>query len=588
MDPSSMSTNGSPPSDGTSGIEIRALTKCFAHNQHPALDGLSAVIRTGRITGLVGPDGAGKTTLLRLIAGLLEPTSGTISVFGFDTVRQTDSIKPLLGYMPQKFGLYEDLTVQENLELYAELRGLPCDEKKSRFDELLRFTSLGPFTDRLAGRLSGGMKQKLGLACALIKMPRLLILDEPGVGVDPISRRELWRMARDMVTDQVIILWSTAYLNEAQMCDEVLLLEEGKELFFGTPAELMSSVNGRVIHITGLEERKRRAHLAVLLRDERVRDGTIQGDGLRIILDRPPARFSGDLFPTPPGRFAEVSPRFEDGYIDILGGIGSRQSGLTDRFRVIPHNEGSVVEARGLTKRYGNFTAADHIDFQIRQGEIMGLLGPNGAGKSTTFKMLCGLLRPTEGEGFIAGENLQKAGSHARSRLGYMAQKFSLYPDLTVRQNLAFYAGVYGLSGKRHRQAVDEMIDLFELAPYAGTSSGLLPLGFNQRLSLAAALMHQPDVLYLDEPTSGVDPLTRREFWGHINALVEKGVTVLVTTHFMDEAEYCDRISLIFGGRKIAEGTPSALKAMARSNERPNPTLEDAFISLVEQTKERD
>ena len=324
-----MSTNGSPPSDGTSGIEIRALTKCFAHNQHPALDGLSAVIRTGRITGLVGPDGAGKTTLLRLIAGLLEPTSGTISVFGFDTVRQTDSIKPLLGYMPQKFGLYEDLTVQENLELYAELRGLPCDEKKSRFDELLRFTSLGPVTDRLAGRLSGGMKQKLGLACALIKMPRLLILDEPGVGVDPISRRELWRMARDMVTDQVIILWSTAYLNEAQMCDEVLLLEEGKELFFGTPAELMSSVNGRVIHITGLEERKRRAHLAVLLRDERVRDGTIQGDGLRIILDRPPARFSGDLFPTPPGRFAEVSPRFEDGYIDILGGIGSRQSPIT-------------------------------------------------------------------------------------------------------------------------------------------------------------------------------------------------------------------------------------------------------------------
>ena len=231
---------------------------------------------------------------------------------------------------------------------------------------------------------------------------------------------------------------------------------------------------------------------------------------------------------------------------------------------------------------------ADHIDFQIRQGEIMGLLGPNGAGKSTTFKMLCGLLRPTEGEGFIAGENLQKAGSHARSRLGYMAQKFSLYPDLTVRQNLAFYAGVYGLSGKRHRQAVDEMIDLFELAPYAGTSSGLLPLGFKQRLSLAAALMHQPDVLFLDEPTSGVDPLTRREFWGHINALVEKGVTVLVTTHFMDEAEYCDRISLIFGGRKIAEGTPSALKAMARSNEHPNPTLEDAFISLVEQTKERD
>ena len=242
--------------------------------------------------------------------------------------------------------------------------------------------------------------------------------------------------------------------------------------------------------------------------------------------------------------------------------------------------------AEGLTKRYGSFTAADRITFTMEQGEILGLLGPNGAGKSTTFKMLCGLLRPTEGAGYISGWNLRKSSSQARSRLGYMAQKFSLYPDLSVRQNLDFYAGIYGLRGRRHRIAVDRMISLFDLGDYSGVSSGLLPLGFKQRLSLAAALMHEPDVLFLDEPTSGVDPLTRREFWSHINALIEKGVTILVTTHFMDEAEYCDRILLINNGKMVAEGAPSALKARVRTADLPDPTLEDAFVRLVREKEE--
>ena len=563
-------------------IRIDSVTKSWNSETGPALRGVTVDIRPGRITGLVGPDGAGKTTLIRLLAGLLEPTSGSVSVFGFDTVRQTESIKPFLGYMPQKFGLYEDLTVLENLELYAKLRGLPKSDRPARLAELLRFTALTPFTGRLARRLSGGMKQKLGLACALITTPKLLLLDEPGVGVDPLSRRELWRMVAGLMNDGVVVVWSTAYLDEAEMCDDVLLLNAGEQLYFGPPSGLTDPMKGRVVRVLGIPERERRKTLARFLRNEDVRDGVIQGDAVRLVL-RPGAAGTASFEPY---RTVPVPPSFEDGFIDRLGGIAQRESPLARDFTPIPKSEKPPVTADGLTKRFGAFTAADHVSFTIRQGEILGLLGPNGAGKSTTFKMLCGLLRPTEGAGYISGWNLRRAPSRARSRLGYMAQKFSLYPDLSVRQNLDFYAGVYGLRGRRHRSAVDRVISMFELGPFRTVSAGKLPLGFKQRLSLAAALMHEPDVLFLDEPTSGVDPLTRREFWGHINALVEKGVTVLVTTHFMDEAEYCDRIILINNGRMAAEGTPDSLKARVRSADLPEPTLEDAFIRLVERGRD--
>ncbi len=245
-----------------------------------------------------------------------------------------------------------------------------------------------------------------------------------------------------------------------------------------------------------------------------------------------------------------------------------------------------MIEAKQLTKRFGDFTAADRVSFAIRPGEIFGLLGPNGAGKSTTFKMMCGLMRPTAGTAAVAGLDLYGAGSAARARIGYMAQKFSLYGDLSVRQNLAFFAGAYGLAGKRRRDALERMIAAFELAPHLDTNAGALPLGFKQRLALACAVMHDPAVLFLDEPTSGVDPLTRREFWSHINALVERGVTIMVTTHFLDEAEYCDRVALVYRGRVIATGSPDALKADIRSAVRPDPTLEDAFIALVERSEQ--
>jgi len=277
-----------------------------------------------------------------------------------------------------------------------------------------------------------------------------------------------------------------------------------------------------------------------------------------------------------------VAPRLEDGFIDLLGGAGKTGSALAARLQPMPADGRPVIEAIGLTKRFGDFTAAEDMSFSIPRGEIFGLLGPNGAGKSTTFKMLCGLLRPTAGEGRVAGFDLLRASAQARGRLGYMAQKFSLYGDLSARQNLEFFAGVYGLGGAERRARVEEMIAVFDLGRVVGQTAKLLPLGFKQRLALACAVMHGPEALFLDEPTSGVDPLTRREFWGHINGLVEKGVTILVTTHFMDEAEYCDRIALIYRGRRIATGSPEELKRRVAGATRPDPTLEDAFIGLIE------
>ena len=555
-------------------IHIDHLTKTFG-NSRAAIDALKAEILPGRITGIVGPDGAGKTTLVRLIAGLLKPTSGTIEVFGMNSVRQSAAIREILGYMPQRFGLYEELSVLENLNLYAEMRGLPLTEREYRFAELLRFTGLTPFTERLARRLSGGMKQKLGLACSLIKMPKLLLLDEPGVGVDPISRRDLWKMVRELVSDDVAVVWNTAYLDEAEACDEVLLLNEGKLLFSGKPTELTEKMRGRVVQIRNVPLQKRRHELTRLIQCPETVDGVIQGSAIRLVLK------TGTVLPGE-SHAISVAPRFEDSFIDILGGVPKGESVLAQRVKKRATNGEPVVIARGLAKCFGSFTAVRNNHFTIQRGEVYGLLGPNGAGKSTTFKMLCGLLKPTAGEGFIAGYNLQKSPSKARSRLGYMAQKFSLYGDLTVRQNLMFFAGIYGLWGFAKRRVVDEMLDMFELNQYASTNAAILPLGFKQRLSLAAALMHEPDVLFLDEPTSGVDPLTRREFWTHINALAEKGVTILVTTHFMDEAEYCDRITLIFRGETIAEGTPDDLKRSVTSVHFPDPTLDDAFVALIE------
>ncbi len=564
-------------------VRIEALEKRFERAATPALTDIIASIRTGRITGLVGPDGAGKTTLFRLMAGLLLPSAGRITVDGLDSVADAHKIHERIGYMPQRFGLYEDLSVAENLRLYADLRGLMGEARKLTFARLLEFTDLAAFTERQAGRLSGGMKQKLGLACALLRTPRLLLLDEPSVGVDPISRRELWSMVGELSHEGIAVVWSTAYLDEAERCDDVLLLNQGRLLFAGPPDELTARVSGRSLLVLGSGGRRRQV-LAAALCQEGVRDGVIQGSAVRLVLAAGANPPSATSIGAPEARLEPTEPRFEDAFVDVLGGGPGGRSALAERYAAREANSQAVVEAQALSKRFGDFTATDRVSFSIRQGEIFGLLGPNGAGKSTTFKMLCGLLRPSGGSARVTGLDLQRAGAAARARIGYMAQKFSLYGNLSAVQNLNFFASTYGLRRSRRRQAIDRMVEIFGLQPFLHQNAGELPLGFKQRLALACAVMHEPEVLFLDEPTSGVDPLTRREFWTHINGLVEKGVTIMVTTHFMDEAEYCDRIAIVYRGRVIATDSPDMLKAGVISQVLPDPTLEDAFVAWIERS----
>lgn len=552
-------------------VDIQNLSKIFTPGGTPALKEINARLPKGKLVGLVGPDGSGKTTLIRLIVGLLTPTSGKITISGFDTIRDPEKIHLLTGYMPQKFGLYEELTVMQNLSLYADLRGVMGEERKKSFEKLLQFTGLSPFMDRFAKALSGGMKQKLGLACALIQKPTLLLLDEPSVGVDPVSRRELWKMIFDLLKEGISVLLSTTYLDEAQKCDTVLLLNEGKLLYYGAPKALSERMEGRIFKVTDIQTDRRKL-LFEILQQKNVSDGLIQGHDLRIALrkNQTISLTSGRLEPTP--------PRFEDAFIDILGGGPGGSSELADKMPPIKSELEIVISAEALTKKFGSFTAVDEVSLKVKRGEVFGLLGPNGAGKTTIFKMLCGLVKPTKGKALVGGVDLQKAPAIARGHIGYMAQKFSLYGNLSVLQNLAFFSGIYNAP----RDAIHEMVETFKLGAYLSSPSGELPLGYKQRLALACANMHHPQVLFLDEPTSGVDPITRREFWNHINGLVGKGVTIMVTTHFMDEAEYCDRLALIYRGKIIHDGTPGSLKEFAKSTENPNPTLEDAFVKMIE------
>ena len=491
-------------------VQIKNLIKKFENQT--AIDNLTLNIEKGKITGLIGADASGKTTLIRLITGLLLPDSGEISVLGLNPSTQKKELSSKIGYMPQKFGLYEDLTVIENLKLYARLKNAP-----DNFDKMLEFTNLSKFQNRLAGALSGGMKQKLGLACTLLGNSDFLILDEPSVGVDPISRRELMKMVKELITPETTVLWSTAYLDEAHSFDTAIVLDKGRCIFNSNPHSL-----------------------------------------------------------------AETSHEFEEKIIELMGGYKKEESQIAKNYEVITTDITCTVEADNLEKKYGNFYAVKNNSFCINRGEIFGLLGPNGAGKSTSFKMMCGLAKPTKGTARIMGIDILKNPAKARSNLGYMAQKFSLYGMLTVRQNLEFFAAVYGIGIRNRKNRIDEIIDIFKFKEIENQKSEELPLGFKQRLSLACALIHNPPILFLDEPTSGVDVIARREFWNHIISLAKKGVTVLVTTHFMDEAEYCDRISLFYNGEAIAIGTPDELKQKSESK-----SMEEAFIKIIKESEQK-
>jgi len=561
------------------GIVVQGLQKQFAGAAERALAGVTFAAGPGAITGLVGPDGAGKTTLLRIAAGLLLPTAGSVRVLGQDPVADLRVVRERIGYMPQKFGLYEDLTVQENLDLYADLQGVADAERRERFERLTAMTGLLPFTGRLAGKLSGGMKQKLGLACALIKSPDFLLLDEPTVGVDPVSRRELWRIVGDLVLQHGIgVLVATAYLDEAERCDEVVLLDRGELLARGAPATFAAAVQGRVFELAPAAGTAARRVQAEVAADPAVVDATVRSGRVRLVVAAgasPPAiKDARDL--------AAVPANFEDAFMAHLAPRRERIH-LTDPSTVrAAAGDGVAVAVRDLRKRFGTFEAVGGVSFDVREGEIFGLLGPNGAGKSTTFRMLCGLSSITAGEARVAGADLRSAGKAARVRLGYMAQKFSLYGSLSVVENLRFFGTAYGLWGRRLRARIDAAMAQFDLEDRARDVAGELPGGYKQRLAMAAALLHEPEILFLDEPTSGVDPIARREFWRRINAVALAGTTVVVTTHFMEEAEYCDRMLIMSRGVELAIGTPDEIRALARSDEQPDPTIEDAFIALAE------
>jgi ABC-2 type transport system ATP-binding protein len=418
------------------------------------------------------------------------------------------------------------------------------------------------------------------LACTLVRSPELLLLDEPTVGVDPLSRGELWEIILKLVHEQgLTVLLSTSYLDEAERCAHVVVLHNGKVLAQGAPEEVTKLAANRVFLADPPAGEKARSFQARLLDDPNVIDAVPEGGQVRLVRKDEPAAVPG---------MAPTQARFEDGFMALLRRtVGERPVGgaITLDRPPAAHGGESVIEVHDLIRMFGTFTAVDHVSFDVRRGEIFGLLGPNGAGKTTTFRMLCGLLAATGGTLKVAGADLRRAGATARQRIGYVAQKFSLYGQLSVGENLGFFASAYGLRGERKRQRIEWALQQFELTSLAGLPSGQLPGGFKQRLAMATALLHEPEILFLDEPTSGADPLARREFWRRITALAEQGVTVIITTHFMEEAEYCDRVAIMDAGRVLAQGTPAEIRRRVKSEGGRQATMEDAFISIVEESR---
>jgi ABC-2 type transport system ATP-binding protein len=596
-------------------LVARGVTKSFRRATGeivPALSDVSLEARPAGLTALVGPDSAGKTTLIRLAAGLVAPDGGELTVLGFDVAHDPQAVQDRVGYMPQRFGLYDDLSVQENLDLYADLHGVGSRARVKRYAELMDMTALGPFRDRLAGHLSGGMKQKLGLACTLVRSPELLLLDEPTVGVDPLSRRDLWQIIRMLVDERgLAVLIATSYLDEAERCGHVAVLHEGFVLEQGPPAEVRNLVAGRAFLATPPPGTKARDLQARLLDAPDIVEAVPQAGRVRFV--RGPDAESPSTAALLSGAEVDATEaRFEDGFMALLKSRAHEKAHEKAHAKahepetihekahekaedLPPEREARVralapraepaetaIRVSQLSRTFGGFTAVDQVSFSVQRGEIFGLLGPNGAGKTTTFRMLCGLLAASSGTLRVLGADLRKARASARQKVGYVAQKFSLYGQLTVRENLEFFASAYGLRGERRADRIAWACRDFELGAFERLASGQLPGGFKQRLAMAAALLHEPEILFLDEPTSGADPLARREFWQRITRVAATGVTVIVTTHFMEEAEYCDRVLILDAGKVLAEGAPADIRAKALRTEEREPTMEDAFVAIVE------
>lgn len=520
-----MTSRAADEAAGASALAAKLEAVTHRYGKTMALEAVSLDLPAGRVTGFIGPDGVGKSTLLALVAGARQIQEGRVEALGGDmgARRHREATQPRIAYMPQGLGknLYMDLTVAENLHFFGRLFDQGPGERRRRITSLLKSTGLDPFPNRRAGKLSGGMKQKLGLCCALIHDPDLLILDEPTTGVDPLSRRQFWELIERIRGERpdMAVLVATAYMNEAEVFDNLVVINDGKVLATGSPAEIKQAQNVETLeeaYIALLPEEKRRGH-----------------------------------------RRLEIPPRRR-------------------------HDGETAIVAEGLTRRFGDFTAVDDVSFEIERGEIFGFLGSNGCGKTTTMKMLTGLLPPSAGEAWLFGEQTRFQDISSRKRVGYMSQSFSLYGELSVEHNLRLHARLFHLPAERIGARVEELMKRFALAHYAEELSGELPLGVRQRLSLAVAVIHEPEVLILDEPTSGVDPVARDDFWELLIDLSRnQGVTIFISTHFMTEALRCDRISLMHAGKVLASDTPDAL-IEARGVE----TLEDAFIAYLEEATE--
>lgn len=552
---------------------VVADSVCKRYGASVAADNVSLKVSRGQIYGLIGPDGAGKTTMLRVIAGILKPDSGEAFVCGHSCETELSAVKNSIAYMSQKFGLYPDMTVLENIKFYADLYGVGKKGMRSRIDELLDFSYMKPFKHRQAGKLSGGMKQKLQLICALVHKPEVLLLDEPTNGVDPVSRRDFWRILYGLSAEGMTILMSTAYLDEAERCGVVGLMQGGRIIAEGTPADVVKQSGLKVLSVRSGGDKGLVKRLKSALGGGRVH---AYGDRIRVLSTDTEA----DCV-----RLKELTgtdsehekPMLEDIFMSIGEGSDADEHILSLIADGAGGNSGTALDVSGLTKRFGDFTAVNNISLTVPYGEIFGFLGPNGAGKSTTIKILCGLLPATEGQGMVGGIDIVHKPELIKSKIGYMSQKFSLYEDLKVYENIDFYGGVYGLTGRELAERRDWSLKLAGLEDRKDMMTSELVGGWRQRLALACAILHRPSIVFLDEPTSGADPASRRLFWAIINELAHSGVTVFVSTHYMEEAEYCDRLALIFRGDMIAMGTPAELKRTLDKDK-----MEDVFITLIE------
>jgi drug efflux transport system ATP-binding protein len=551
------------PHRARAAIRIRTLQKRYGSLE--AVRGISFEVGQGEIFGLIGPDGAGKTSTFQILAGVMEATDGLAEVFG----RPPREARSQTGYLTQAFSLYPDLTVSENLRYAGDLRHVPPDAIETRGRRYLGMFDLDRFMGRLAGRLSGGMKQKLSLACALVSEPRVLLLDEPTTGVDPVSRREFWDALAHLAANGLTILVATPYLDEAERCGRVALMHKGELRQIGTPVELRRSLGATrlEIHTEQLKEAER--VLSSLVRSgSDIVDVQRFGDHLDVLASRPDEardlvhkEMSSAGFRATDVRVDE--PTLENVFVASLRALGEDQKQVPFPGRRDHANlRGQIaIGADELTKQFGSFTAVNRVSLQIRYGEVYGLLGANGAGKTTTIKMLCGLLDATRGAIRLAGEGRDLRAEEVRQQIGYMSQKFSLYDDLTIRENLEFFAGVYGVADHEREEKARWVLSFAGLEGKQDQLTGSLPGGWKQRVAFGAAIMHEPSVLFLDEPTSGVDPLARRAFWRMINRLADAGTAILVTTHYLEESEQCNRLGFMAAGELVAEGSPSDIKS---------------------------